>query len=56
MEGLKEKKYQGGFRSDGVDVRRVKRSEFGLELKLGLICVGIIHVLRIVSIVLLVHI
>lgn len=62
---------QGGFRSNGVDTRRVKQGGFGsnevdakrvkqggfrLELKLGLICIGKICILGIVSVVLLVRI
>ena len=37
--GVKGKNYRGGFQSGGIDAGRVKRSGFGLELKLGLVCV-----------------
>ena len=53
--GVKGKNYRGGFQSGGIDAGRVKRSGFGLELKLGLVCVGVIRVLGIVSVVLLVR-
>lgn len=52
---VKGKLYRGGFGNGGANAGRVKRSGFRLVLKLGLIWIGIIRILRIVSVVLLIR-